>query len=90
MAGVPAPALLDPILVLNTVEGQGIRPQVMDYQMLMQSLAATGQIEAGLVLLARVEANDLLSTPFNFSFCSSDCIFLLRSASQPNPIILCP
>ena len=61
MAGQPAPALLNPISVLDAIEAQGTRPQVMDYSMSMQGLAKTSQLEAGFALLARAEANGLLS-----------------------------
>lgn len=61
MAGEPAPAMLNPILVLDSMVAQGARPQLMYYQMSVQCLAATGQIVAGCALLARAEAEGLLS-----------------------------
>ena len=60
-AGMQAPALLDPILVLDAKEAHGAKPQVMYYHMSMQSLAATGRLGAGFALLERVEASGLLS-----------------------------
>ena len=60
-AGEPVPAVLAPICVLDAIEMQGAKPQVMCYQMSMQGLAATGQIMAGFVLLERAEASRLLS-----------------------------
>ena len=61
MAGEPAPALLDPILVLDEIEALAAKPQPSDYQMSMQGLATTGQIEAAFVLITRAETNGLLS-----------------------------
>jgi len=52
--------LLDPIFALDAMESRGADHQVMRYQMAMHGFAATGQIQAGFVLLARVEANGLL------------------------------
>ena len=43
------------------MEAQGTTPQVMEYQMSMQGLAAMGRIEAGFSLLVRAEAKGLLS-----------------------------
>ena len=40
---------------------QDAKPQVMPYQMLMQSLAASGQVEAGFALLWQVGNSGLLS-----------------------------
>ena len=45
MAAQLMPALLHPILVLS---------ELMPYQMMMQNLAASGQVEAGFVLLWQV------------------------------------
>ena len=59
-AGELTPALLGPIVVLDTMEVQGAKPQVMCYQMSMQGLAATGQIEASFVLLAREKVSGSL------------------------------
>eukprot|EP00747_Dinoflagellata_sp_TGD_P136692 gnl/TRDRNA2_/TRDRNA2_175586_c2_seq11.p1 gnl/TRDRNA2_/TRDRNA2_175586_c2~~gnl/TRDRNA2_/TRDRNA2_175586_c2_seq11.p1 ORF type:complete len:227 (+),score=41.94 gnl/TRDRNA2_/TRDRNA2_175586_c2_seq11:49-729(+) len=59
----PAPSMLDPILVLDAMEARGTKPQVVDYQMLMQCVAETGKVEAGHVLLERAEASGLLSRP---------------------------
>ena len=55
------PALLHPILVLDAIQTQGAKPWVMHYQMAMQSLAASGQVEAGFVLLQQVGNSGLLS-----------------------------
>ena len=41
-AGELAPPLLNPILVLDTMEAQDAKLQAMCYQMLIQGLAATG------------------------------------------------
>ena len=76
-AGKPAPALLDPILVLDTMVLHGVNSQVTCYQTLMHSLAATGQIEAGFVLLSRVEASALLSHSDND--CYPMCQILLQA-----------
>eukprot|EP00747_Dinoflagellata_sp_TGD_P137604 gnl/TRDRNA2_/TRDRNA2_175704_c3_seq2.p1 gnl/TRDRNA2_/TRDRNA2_175704_c3~~gnl/TRDRNA2_/TRDRNA2_175704_c3_seq2.p1 ORF type:complete len:121 (-),score=22.72 gnl/TRDRNA2_/TRDRNA2_175704_c3_seq2:104-433(-) len=43
------------------MESQSSTPQVGYYQMVMECLAATGQIVAGFALLARVEASGLTS-----------------------------
>ena len=43
------------------MEVQDAKPQVMPYQMLMQSLAASGQVETGFELLQQVETIGLLS-----------------------------
>ena len=61
MAGDFALVLLNPISMLSTMEGEDAKPQLLDYQMLMESLAATGQIQAGIALLHRVEASGMLS-----------------------------
>ena len=61
IVGAPAPALLDPVSVLDVMEVQGCKPQLMYYAMSMQGLATMGQIEAGFSLLKRAEAKDLLS-----------------------------
>ena len=45
--GQPSPAALDPISVLDVLEAQGSKPKALQYQMLMQCIAMTGQIEAG-------------------------------------------
>ena len=63
--GAPAPALLDPISVLDVMEAQGCKPQLMDYAMSMQGLCTMGQIEAGFSLLERAEAKGLLSDSSN-------------------------
>ena len=63
--GAPAPALLDPISVLDVMEGQGSKPQLMYYAMSMQGLATTGKVEAGFALLERAEAKGLLSNSNN-------------------------
>ena len=55
------PALLHPIFVLEEMEEQDAKPQVMPYQMLMQSLAASGQVETSFELLRQVETSGLLS-----------------------------
>ena len=57
----PAPTLLEPIAVLHAIESKGTKYQAMCYQLLMECLAATGQIVAGFALLARVEASGLIS-----------------------------
>ena len=51
MASQLVPALLHPIIVLDSMETQDAKTWVMPYQMLMQSLVASSQIEAGFVLL---------------------------------------
>ena len=51
MASQLMPALLHPIMVLDSMEMLDAKPWVMPYQMLMQSLVASSQIEAGFVLL---------------------------------------
>lgn len=64
IAGEQAPGLLDPISVLDAIESQsgwGATPWEVQYQMLIHSLARTGQIKAGFALLARLESNGLLS-----------------------------
>ncbi len=47
--------------VLTAMELQGAKLQVVCYQMLVQCLAITGQIQAGFALLAWAEATGLLS-----------------------------
>merc|ERR1712167_301303 len=59
--GAPAPALLDPISVLDVIEARGFQPQLMYYAMSMQGLATTGQIVAGFALLERAAENGVLS-----------------------------
>ena len=51
MASQLMPALLHPIMVLDSMETQDAKPRVMPHQMLLQSLVASRQIEAGFVLL---------------------------------------
>ena len=63
--GAPAPALLDPISVLDVMEVQGYKPQLVCYAMSMQGLATMGQIEAGFALLEQAEAKGLLSNSNN-------------------------
>ena len=65
------PALLHPIIVLDSMETQDAKPWVMPYQMLMQSLVASSQIEAGFVLLQEMDTG-LLSQSFE------DCYPLFR------------
>ena len=55
---------------------QDAKPQVMSYQMLMQSLAASGQVETGFELLQQVETIGLLSHSHK------DCYPLLRTLLQ--------
>ena len=43
-AGEPAPAMLNPISVLDFMEARGFKPQLMYYAMSMQGLATNGQI----------------------------------------------
>ena len=71
MASQVVPALLYPIIVPDSMETQDAKPWVMPYQMLMQSLVASSQIEAGFVLLQEVDTG-LLSQSFE------DCYPLLR------------
>ena len=71
MASQLVPALLHPIMVLDSMETQDAKPWVMPYQMLMQSLVASSQIEAGFVLLQEVDTG-LLSQSFE------DCYPLFR------------
>ena len=71
MASQLVPALLHPIIVLDSMETQDAKPWVMPYQMLMQSLVASSQIEAGFVLLQEVDTG-LLSQFFE------DCYPLFR------------
>ena len=52
VAGEPPPALQDPISVVDVMEVLSTLPQMMHYQMCMQGLAASGQIDASFVLLA--------------------------------------
>lgn len=40
IAGEAAPALLDPLLVLDAMEARATTPQVMNYQMSMQGLVS--------------------------------------------------
>ena len=51
MASQLVPALLHPIMVLDSMEPQDAKPRVMPHQMLMESLVASSQIDAGFVLL---------------------------------------
>ena len=51
-AGEPAPGLLDPSSVLDMIDVKGAKPQMLDYQLLMQCLATMGKLQAGFVLLA--------------------------------------
>ena len=55
---------------------QDAKPQVMSYQMLMQSLAASGQVETGFELLRQVKTIGLLSHS------REDCYPLLRTLLQ--------
>ena len=71
MASQLVPALLHPIMVLDSMEMLDAKPWVMPYQMLMQSLVASSQIEAGFVLLQEVDTG-LLSQSFE------DCYPLFR------------
>merc|ERR1712167_232133 len=57
MVGEPAPALLDPISMLDAVEALGTKLQVVDYRMSMQGLSVASQIETGFALLARAEGS---------------------------------
>ena len=59
--GASAPALLDPLSVLDVMEARGYELQLMEYAMCMQGLATMGQIESGFSLLERAEAKGLLS-----------------------------
>ena len=58
------------------MEMQDAKPQVMSYQMLMQSLAASGQVETGFELLRQVKTIGLLSHS------REDCYPLLRTLLQ--------
>ena len=60
-AGVPAPALLHPMSVLDVMEAQGFKPQLIHYSMSVQGLATMGQVKAGFALLERAEAKGLVS-----------------------------
>ena len=46
VAGEPPPALQDPISVVDMMEVQGALPQMMCYQICMQGLDASGQLDA--------------------------------------------
>ena len=59
-ANISAPALLNPLAMLDVIEARGFVPQVIYYDMSMQGLARKGDIEAGFNLLDRAEANGLL------------------------------
>eukprot|EP00747_Dinoflagellata_sp_TGD_P095325 gnl/TRDRNA2_/TRDRNA2_166441_c4_seq5.p1 gnl/TRDRNA2_/TRDRNA2_166441_c4~~gnl/TRDRNA2_/TRDRNA2_166441_c4_seq5.p1 ORF type:complete len:151 (+),score=27.59 gnl/TRDRNA2_/TRDRNA2_166441_c4_seq5:579-1031(+) len=59
--GEPRPALLDVLSMLDLIESQDANCKAMCYQMVLESLVATGQIAAGFDLLGRVEAGGLLS-----------------------------
>eukprot|EP00747_Dinoflagellata_sp_TGD_P172778 gnl/TRDRNA2_/TRDRNA2_210014_c0_seq1.p1 gnl/TRDRNA2_/TRDRNA2_210014_c0~~gnl/TRDRNA2_/TRDRNA2_210014_c0_seq1.p1 ORF type:complete len:117 (+),score=16.55 gnl/TRDRNA2_/TRDRNA2_210014_c0_seq1:472-822(+) len=63
MARAPAPAMLDatPLLDRIDIEGAG-KPCMLSYQMLMQCLAARGEIVAGFAWLARGESSGVLSS----------------------------
>ena len=61
----PAPAFFEPIAVLDLMEAQGCKRQLMSYAMSMQGLATMGQIEAGFMLLERAEAMGLCSDSNN-------------------------
>ena len=54
MASQLVPARLHPIMVMDSIETQDAKPRVMPHQMLLQSLVASRQIEAGFVLLQQV------------------------------------
>ena len=43
-AGEPMPALLDPVTVLDAQEMQGVRPDVIHYDVSIHSLAVTNKI----------------------------------------------
>ena len=58
------------------MEVQDAKPHLMPYQMLMQSLAASGQVETGFELLRQVETSGLLSHSHE------DCYPLLRTLLQ--------
>ena len=61
MTGEPAPALLNPVSVLDLMEVQGSKPQLMHYHMSMQGLATSSQIRAGFALLEKAETCGWLS-----------------------------
>eukprot|EP00747_Dinoflagellata_sp_TGD_P122575 gnl/TRDRNA2_/TRDRNA2_173653_c10_seq4.p1 gnl/TRDRNA2_/TRDRNA2_173653_c10~~gnl/TRDRNA2_/TRDRNA2_173653_c10_seq4.p1 ORF type:complete len:296 (-),score=60.17 gnl/TRDRNA2_/TRDRNA2_173653_c10_seq4:28-786(-) len=63
MAGEHAPAMLDPVSVIDTIEMQGNKAKAIEYRTLMQCVAVTGQIASGFVLVERMEASGLLSSP---------------------------
>ena len=69
------PALLHPIMVLDSMEMQDAKPWVMPYQMWIQSLVASSQIEAGSALLQQVDTR-LLSQSVE------DCYPLFRMIRQ--------
>ena len=75
MASQLVPALLHPIIVLDSMETQDAKPWVMPYQMLMQSLVASCQIEDGFLLLQQVDTG-LLSQSVE------DCYPLFRMILQ--------
>eukprot|EP00747_Dinoflagellata_sp_TGD_P108868 gnl/TRDRNA2_/TRDRNA2_170548_c2_seq1.p1 gnl/TRDRNA2_/TRDRNA2_170548_c2~~gnl/TRDRNA2_/TRDRNA2_170548_c2_seq1.p1 ORF type:complete len:105 (+),score=13.33 gnl/TRDRNA2_/TRDRNA2_170548_c2_seq1:108-422(+) len=55
------PTALDPASVLDDIETRGMKASILDYNMLMQCLGATGNIVAGFVLISRGEASGVLS-----------------------------
>eukprot|EP00747_Dinoflagellata_sp_TGD_P036129 gnl/TRDRNA2_/TRDRNA2_138289_c0_seq2.p1 gnl/TRDRNA2_/TRDRNA2_138289_c0~~gnl/TRDRNA2_/TRDRNA2_138289_c0_seq2.p1 ORF type:complete len:140 (-),score=9.04 gnl/TRDRNA2_/TRDRNA2_138289_c0_seq2:99-518(-) len=61
--GMRVPMLLEPTSVLDAIEWRQITPRVVEYQMLMECCAASGQIVAGFALLARAEVRGVLSNP---------------------------
>merc|ERR1739848_857185 len=76
MAGEPAPALLNPVSVLDLIEVQGSKPQLMYHDMSMQGLATSSQIQAGFALLERAETCGLLS------HCDNHCYPMFHALVQ--------
>ena len=75
-ASEPAPALLNPVAVLDSMEVQGSKPELMYYAMSMQGLAASSQIQAGFALLERAETCGLLS------HCDDHCYSMFHALVQ--------
>ena len=75
-ASEAAPPLLNPVSVLDLIELKGSKPELMYYDMSMQGLAASSQIQAGFALLERAETCGLLS------HCDDHCYSMFHALVQ--------
>eukprot|EP00747_Dinoflagellata_sp_TGD_P108046 gnl/TRDRNA2_/TRDRNA2_170300_c0_seq2.p1 gnl/TRDRNA2_/TRDRNA2_170300_c0~~gnl/TRDRNA2_/TRDRNA2_170300_c0_seq2.p1 ORF type:complete len:107 (+),score=18.93 gnl/TRDRNA2_/TRDRNA2_170300_c0_seq2:144-464(+) len=59
-------AMFDPVRIMSTLVSWNITPKGVDFLMLLQCIAATGQIVAGFAMLAQAEATRLISCSDEF------------------------